>query len=83
MKHENIHIGKKMKKQDLGVSKKVSEQNQEIDVIAKTVRDDQISRINKKLLDLTLHDSEDRIGNKQEYKFKLPEGAEKLERVGY
>ena len=35
------------------------------------------------MLDLNLQDSEDRTGVKQEYKFKLPEGAEKLDRVGY
>ena len=84
MKHENINIGKKMKKQDSHiVQKRHSEEHHEVDVIAKAVKEDEISRINKKILDLSLHDSEDRVANKQEYKFKLPEGAEKLEKVGY
>lgn len=45
--------------------------------------DAEISRINKKIIDLNLHDSEDRTGTRQEYKFRLPEGAEKIEKVGY
>lgn len=35
------------------------------------------------MLDLSIHDSEDRTGGKQEYKFRLPEGAERLEKTGY
>lgn len=50
----------------------------------KLAKDDaEISKISKKILDLNLHDSEDRTANKQEYKFRLPEGAEKIDRVGY
>jgi|JI10StandDraft_1071094.scaffolds.fasta_scaffold2594957_2 hypothetical protein len=45
--------------------------------------DSEISKISRKILDLSLHDSEDRTAAKQEYKFKLPEGAEKIDRVGY
>jgi hypothetical protein len=45
---------------------------------ARIAKDDEISRINKKIIDLTIHETEDKTGSKQEYKFKLPEGAEKI-----
>ena len=51
--------------------------------VFRAVRDDEITRINKKILDLHIFDVEDRTASKQEYKFKLPPGAEKIERVGY
>jgi len=30
-----------------------------------------------------MHDTTDRTSHKQEYKFKLPEGAEKIDKPGY
>ena len=79
MKQENIYIGKKARKQDQTLqSRKSQEEVVEEDFVVKAVKDDEISRINKKIIDLSLHDSEDRTGSKQEYKFKLPEGAEKI-----
>jgi hypothetical protein len=37
----------------------------------------------KKKIDLSIHDTTDYISKKQEYKFKLPDGAEKLQKPGY
>lgn len=45
--------------------------------IATSAKDEEIHRINKKILELTLHDSTEKINSKQEYKFKLPQGATK------
>ncbi len=40
-------------------------------------------RLPKKKIDLSFHDTTDYISKKQEYKFKLPDGAEKLQKPGY
>lgn len=47
------------------------------------VKDEEIHRMGKKILDLDIHDSSDRMGTRQDYKFKLPSGAEKIEKPGY
>jgi hypothetical protein len=66
-----------MKKQEpqAHANRKSHEEHFEEEFIAKSAKEDEISRINKKIIDLSLHDTEDRTGSKQEYKFKLPEGA--------
>ena len=46
-------------------------------------KDEEVSRINKRVLDLTIHDAQDRTSRKQEYRFRLPEGAERIEHAGY
>lgn len=67
MKQQNIHIGKKNKKTESNVltANKSHEEEPEQNTFAKIVKDDEISRINKKMLDLTFHDSDDRTGTKQ------------------
>lgn len=47
------------------------------------VKDEEIHRIVKKVIDLDLHDSSDRTGLKQQYKFKIPASATKLDKSGY
>lgn len=42
-----------------------------------------MARLPKKKIDLSFHDTTDYISKKQEYKFKLPDGAEKLQKPGY
>ena len=84
MKIEGIFFGKRKMTKNVEKMNVEIEQYVEEDIGFKLTKDDtEISRINKKILDLSIHDSEDRTGSKQEYKFRLPEGAEKLERVGY
>lgn len=51
--------------------------------IAEFAKDEYIHRINKKIVDLSIHDSSERVSSKQEYKFKLPAGATKTEKPGY
>ena len=41
------------------------------------VKDEEIHRIAKKIIELDLHDSADRTALKQEYKFKIPSNATK------
>lgn len=45
--------------------------------IAEFAKDEEIHRINKKVIDLNIHDESERATGKQEYKFKLPHGATK------
>ena len=47
------------------------------------VKDEEVHRIVKKMVDLDLHDSSDRTGLKQEYKFKIPASATKFDKPGY
>ena len=72
MKMEGLSFGKRKGK----VSEKIKpEPEKELDeeLGFRLAKDDaEISRINKKMIDLSLHDSEERTGIKQEYKFKLP-----------
>ena len=54
--------------------------------VAELAKDEEIHRINKKILDLSLHDSSDnynKVTSKQEYKFKLPQAATKVDKPGY
>lgn len=85
MRTEGLSFGKK-KNKNVETFKNRTEiaEEEEIHTNFKIAKDDsEISKINRKMLDLNLHDSEDRTAAKQEYKFKLPHGAEKIDRVGY
>jgi hypothetical protein len=82
MKAEGLFIGQQKAKAE--PTRVRSQENEEELTFRLTKDDNEISRIPKKILDLNILDSEDRTaGGKQEYRFKLPEGAEKLDRVGY
>jgi hypothetical protein len=50
-------------------------EQEEINYQFTSIKDEDILRINKKKIDLNIHDITDRTSHKQEYKFKLPEGA--------
>ena len=90
---EKEHIIEEMRQEGIVLSKKKARnveavqgdrrREEEEQPVFRAVRDDEITRINKKILDLHIFDVEDRTASKQEYKFKLPPGAEKIERVGY
>lgn len=82
MRLEGLSFGKK-KKPTQEVAKKQPQETEEPITFRLAKDDNEIAKITKKILDLNLHDSEDRTGAKQEYKFKLPQGAEKIERLGY
>jgi hypothetical protein len=77
MRIEGLSFGKK-KKISQEVVKNQHQETEEPITFRLTKDDNEIAKITKKVLDLNLHDSEDRTGAKQEYKFKLPQGAEKI-----
>ena len=81
MKRYDIDIG--MKKKNLKKIKSKTEQKQHIEdegehhFKIEMVKDEEIHRIAKKIIELDLHDSADRTALKQEYKFKIPSNATK------
>ena len=81
MKRYDIDIG--MKKKNLKKIKSKTEQKQHIEdegehhFKIEMVKDEEIHRIAKKIIELDLHDSVDRTALKQEYKFKIPSNATK------
>ncbi len=83
MRQEGIVLGRKKPRQPETVVSGRRREEEDEQPVFRAVRDDEIARINKKVIDLNTFDVEDRTANKQEYKFKLPQGAEKVERVGY
>jgi hypothetical protein len=70
MKAENIIIGKRAKKANVDYVEKRSQEDinsiedQEWN-FERITKDDEINRLNKKIIDLNLHESEDKTGNKQ------------------
>ena len=76
---KNEKSNKTMKKNNSQIEEAMDENNGQIH-ITELAKDEEIHRINKKILDLSLHDSNDnqnKIASKQEYKFRLPVSATK------